>query len=392
MTPPTRRCLLAGLTVLASLAPAAGAGASQLITITTPSVNVDPATTVFNGPRPTELRANVLLPDGYDPARRYRVLFLLHGIGDTYASWSQPSKGDIANTARGLNAIVVMPEAGRGFYANWFNGGLRGRPGWERFYLDELIAQIRARFPIMPGRANHAIAGLSMGGLGATFLAGQRPDFFGSSAAFSGFVSHQRPEVAVGLAALGGPMYTDVFGPMDGAYATGHNPTRLIDNLRATRLYVAAGNGIVKPGVSSAPATIVAGGAVEAALRVQNDELVQAARSAGVDVTYRPQLGIHDWPYWREHLRDAIRWGLFRGVAEHPRRWTYRTIASTGRMWDLRYDFATPPPEVVAFARDGRRLRGTGTGVVTLRTTRGCAFTVTLPFERRVPRRRCTAG
>ncbi len=34
------------------------------------------------------LRANVLLPDGYDGERSFPVLFLLHGLGDNYATWA----------------------------------------------------------------------------------------------------------------------------------------------------------------------------------------------------------------------------------------------------------------------------------------------------------------
>ncbi|MDP9383621.1 MAG: esterase family protein, partial [Actinomycetota bacterium] len=381
--------LLVWLVALLALAPPARAG--QLITIATPSRHVDPARIIFNGAeQPTELRANVLLPDGYDPARAYRVLFLLHGIGDNHGSWARPDRGDIVNTARGLDAIVVMPEADRGFYTNWWNGGRRADPGWERFYLDELIALIEQRFRVLPGRRNHAIAGLSMGGFGSTFLGGQRPDYFGAVATFSGFLQSQRPEVELGLRAVGGPEYQTIFGPRDAFYATGHNPTRLVENLRHSRNFVAIGSGTVEPGVASEPAAVIGGGAVEAGLRVQNEEFVDAARGARVALTYRPQLGVHDWPYWRRHLRQAIEWGLFDDVAERPEGWTYRTVAATGRMWTLRYDFAAPPEQVITFERTGDVLRGRGAGIVTVSDVEtGCRFTAALPFDRPMPSVAC---
>ena len=34
----------------------------------------------------------------------------------------------MANTLKGLGAIVVMPEGGKGFYTNWFNGGRAATP------------------------------------------------------------------------------------------------------------------------------------------------------------------------------------------------------------------------------------------------------------------------
>jgi len=359
----------------------------RLITIDTPSVHVDESTAVFNGERPEVLQANVLLPDGYDaePEREWPVLFLLHGVGDTYATWVRPDRGDILETARGLPAIIVMPEGGKGFYTNWFNGGKRGDPGWERFYLEELIPQIERDFRVAPGRRNHAIAGVSMGGLGAAFLGGQRPDYFGTVSTFSGFVQHQRPTVEAGLSAGEGVAYEDIFGPIDGPYATGHNPTRLAANLGNTPVFAATGNGVAEPGVESSPPTIARGGAVEAEISQENEEFAAALREAGVELDYRPGLGVHDWPYWRRYLKQAIEWGLFRDdVVQSPSRWTYSTIATSGRMWGLRLKFAAPPEEVARFERDGAVLRGEGAGTVTL-ARQGCSFTADLPFERSLP-------
>lgn len=374
-----------------ALAGPPGAAAQQrLITIDTPSANVDPARVRLNGPdHPGRLRANVLLPDGYDGHRRFPVLFLLHGVGDNFASLALAAKGDIANTAKGLEAIVVMPEAARGFYTNWWNEGRRADPGWERFFLDELIPQIERDFRVLPGRANHAIAGLSMGGFGASYLGTQLPGYFGSAATFSGFVQHQRPEVEAGLRAVGEVEYTDIFGPMDGFYATGHNPTRLAANLTRSRLYVTVGDGTADPSAGSSPQAVVGGSPVEAGLRQQSEELVAAARAAGVDTTYVPLAGVHDWPYWRRHIRDLIAWDPFRAVPETPREWTYRTVAQTGDAWGLRYSFSQPPEEIATLAREGERLRGAGRGTVTLRSDAGCGFTAELPFERALPPALC---
>ena len=50
-------------------------------------------------------------------------------------------------------AIVVMPEGATGFYTNWWNGGRRGAPGWERFFIDELVPLVERRFRVAPGPA-----------------------------------------------------------------------------------------------------------------------------------------------------------------------------------------------------------------------------------------------
>jgi S-formylglutathione hydrolase FrmB len=382
--PAVLRVLLAA----AALVCAAPAHAGELVAIETPSRHVDPSRVEFNGgDHPRVLRANVLLPDGYDGERRFPVLFLLHGIGDSYASWASRS-GRVEELARGLEAIVVMPEAARGFYTSWWNEGRRGDPGWERFFLDELVPLVEQRFRVRPGRRWHAVAGLSMGGMGATYLASQLPSYFGSAATFSGFVGHQRPEVPAGLRAFGAD-YERIFGPVDGFYATGHNPARLTGNLRWTRLFATVGDGTPAPGVESSPAAIAGGGVAEAELRAQNDDLAAAARASGVDLDYRPKQGVHDWPYWRAALRDAIAWDLFAPVAEDPARWSYRTVAQTGEAWGLRFAFAAPPEEVVTLARDGDRVRGEGSGRISVRTARGCGFDAELPFDRPLPPASC---
>ena len=381
-----RRPLVPLLVSLAALATAAGPAAAEqrLVTIDAPSAHVDPREVTFNGDdHPRELRANVLLPDGYDGERRFPVLYLLHGVGDSYASWARPDRGNIASTARGFDAIVVMPEADRGFYANWWNGGRRGDPGWERYHLDELIPLVERRFRVRPGRRWHAVAGLSMGGLGSALHASRRPGYFGAAASFSGFVSHQRPEVPPALTFVAGASYEEIFGPPDGFYATGYNPPRLTDNLRHTRLWVSVGDGTPDPTAGGSPSPAAA--AIEAGLRPQSQDLVAAARESDVDVTYRPHQGIHDWPYWRRDLRAAIDWGFFAPVAQAPAEWTYRTVSSTGDAWGFRFRFHAPPDELIAFARSGDRLSAAGSGTVTIRTPAGCEFTATLPFARTLP-------
>src|SRR5437588_9176996 len=66
--------------------------------------------TVTTGALPGPARVRVLLPDGYDTgrARRYPVLYLLHGTSGDAADWT--AKGDAEKTTAGLPLIVVMPD------------------------------------------------------------------------------------------------------------------------------------------------------------------------------------------------------------------------------------------------------------------------------------------
>lgn len=383
--------LAAGLFAL--LLPA-GAGGAEIVTWRTESRFVDPskAASGYNHPgappRPNALRVNVYLPDGFDPQarRRYPVLFLLHGAGDAYDSWALPDQGEIMEVAQGFRGIIVMPEADRGFYTNWWNGGRRGDPGWERYHLDELIPLVEKRLPIRRGRRWHSIYGFSMGGMGAMFYASQRPGYFGSAGSSQGTLSLQRPEFQAK------PVFEtfieqdpdEIFGdPQDQEfYWQGHNPTKLVANLAETRLYVAVGDGLPGPEESPGPGQLA-----EAEVRLQSEEFVAAVRERGIPVTYRPQRGTHAWPSRRRHLAYALReWGLFDPTASRRSIWTYRTVARVSRAWGFAFRFDRPPAQLQTFSRAGNRLTGEGAGRATIRTHSGCRFVVTLPFARRISR------
>lgn len=380
-----RRLLAGAVAVLAFAAPAS---ASELVTWTTSSRFVDPAKEPFNGPppgapeRPNALRVNVLLPDGYDGKRRFPVLWLLHGHGDGYDYWANKERGDVAEIAKGLGAIVVMPEGARGWYANWWKGGTR-RPGWEGYHLDELLPLTERRLKIRRGRRWHAIAGLSMGGGGSLLYAELRPGYFGSAASFSGAISIQRPEWPVGFDTQG-EKHDDVYGdPESNAfYWTAHNPTALVDNLTHTRVYVTVGDGTP---TMPEDFTNYFGQVAERDLKMHAEDFTAAAKKAGVDVTYEPRAGVHDWPYWREHLKAAIRWGFFKRVDARPERWTYTTAARRSEAWGFRFFFPIAPGDVVTFSRNGKRLRGEGSGSVRIRTPAGKRLRKRLPFEVKLP-------
>jgi S-formylglutathione hydrolase FrmB len=384
------RALIAAALV-AALVPVAPAGAVRLVRFTTHSRYVNPADpkVTFNDvhragvPSPRQLPVDVMLPDGYASGKRFPVLFLLHGHGDTYDSWADPKNGDLLHLAAGLPAVVVMPEGGRGWYVDWWNGGRRGAPAWERYHLDELIPMVRKRFHIRNGRRWHAIAGLSMGGEGAMYYAEQRPGFFGSVASFSGPISIQRPEWPAGFNTQGED-YHDVFGDPSAQefYWAGHNPKALVGNLTHTRVFVAVGDG--KP-QNAHDAQNYFGQVAETDLRQHAEDFVKAAHDAHVDVTYDPRAGIHDWPYWRQHLTDAMHWGLFGRVPLRSKHWTFSTVSPHSRAWAMRFDFARPPSTLVTFRRDAMRLRGSGAGTVRVRFPRGPVRTLKLPFDVRFP-------
>ena len=123
----------------------------------------------------------LLLPRRFEerPEQQWPVLYLLHGCCDTYVSWTCST--DIERLSAHLDALVVMPDGGQvGFYSDWLDG-----QGWETFHTSEL-PQLLAREYRANGRA--AIAGVSMGGLGALGYAARHPGQYAVAASFSGIV------------------------------------------------------------------------------------------------------------------------------------------------------------------------------------------------------------
>jgi S-formylglutathione hydrolase FrmB len=387
-----RRLTIALLaTVAATMFLGAGvARANKLVTITLPDPRgrIPSSSLTYPGPP----RADVLLPDGYDPRKAYPLIVLLPGFGNTYAILG-PDMLDAQRVLAGLQAIVVAPEGATGWYTDWFNNGAYGTPQWESYILDEAIPQIVRRYKVLPQRRYHALFGLSMGGLGAAYLGGRLPSFFGSVGALSGFVDPQIIPAAAstGMDTLSGAPAGSVVGPGDGFYATGHNPTALVQNLQYTRVFVSSGNGVPTPADGTGGGV---GNAEEAGvIRPMSDSYASALGDAGIDFTYQTHDGCHCWPDFQDELRDAIAWGPFNRVVAHPKHWVNDTVAAHGQLWDIGYRFKGHPTQVVRFARAGKRLRIGAAGVpVTITTSSGCTLRLLTPADVHLPAAGCTSA
>jgi S-formylglutathione hydrolase FrmB len=377
--------------ILVTLAPIAARGA-ELQTFELPSALVDPSTpggTLED--RRTVPKVHVLLPDGYraDAKRGYPVLWLLHGANGGTDTWI-PS---ITTLAAGFEGIVVMPDGGQfGMYMDWWNDGVRGAPAWTTYHLQVLRQEIDQRYRIRRGRRWHAIAGISMGGQGAMRYAAMLPGYFGAVVGFSpAFLDMQSTIPQLGLDILpvpglgGRPVYGTIFGPADGAFAEGNSPKALAPNYEHLRVYVTSGNGVNCP-QDPVPPNVELDAVTEGLINSLQEPFVAAIREAGADVTSVTTCGVHTFGVWDRAFAAARAWGFFRRVRERPRRWTYRTVATDGEMWGLRFHFAAPPTAVARFQRSGSTLTAEGSGLVEIRGRRGCHFTAELPFTMRLPR------
>lgn len=255
----------------------------------------------------SEVKVRLLLPKGYrkEESKALPVLYLLHGCCDTYVSWTRST--DIAKLSADLNLLVVMPDGGKaGFYSDWQTG-----PAWERFHVTELPELLAKEYAAGEPRA---VAGVSMGGLGALGYAARHPGMFRAAASFSGIV-HTRltSDTAQGYLGLVSSQGEDPYAlwgdpNADAGIWRQHNPYDLADQLAGTQVYLACGDG--DPGPLDAEDAPFDG--IEGELGRQNAAL--AKRLKGLKPKPTIDLygaGTHNWDYWNRDLRDA--WTMLSG-------------------------------------------------------------------------------
>jgi S-formylglutathione hydrolase FrmB len=135
---------------------------------------------------------SIYLPPGYDtsPARRYPVLYILHGIADTDETWtkawdkSNPAYAtiqDIMNKGiaegRFTEMIIVIPDEKTKWFGSFYvNSTVTGN--WDDFTTRELVSYVDGKYRTLATRASRGIAGHSMGGYGALTLAMKHPDIY----------------------------------------------------------------------------------------------------------------------------------------------------------------------------------------------------------------------
>lgn len=152
-------------------------------------------------------RVLVYLPPSYrrEPARRYPVLYLLHGatsvpdewLDSTYQGLDLRLALDSLVTAAAIpEFIVVMPDANNALEAGWYaNSPATGN--WEDFVARDLVRHVDRHFRTETQAARRALAGHSMGGFGALTIGFNHPGRFGlvyaSSPCCIGFVGRLAP-------------------------------------------------------------------------------------------------------------------------------------------------------------------------------------------------------
>lgn len=315
--------------------------------------------------RVTSLR--VVLPADYARAdTRFPVLYLLHGGGDDYRSWTD--KGEVLDATEDAPLIVVMPDGGRGgFYSDWVGPSRWGRTDWERFHINELLPWMDRTFRTEARRAGRALAGLSMGGFGAMSYAARHPDLFVAAASFSG--------------ALDNSLYRFIFdtavrrdGGAPGAIWgdrranlmrwRAHNPVDIAANLRGMALVLRTGTGIpgeLTPHARPDP--------IEALVFHESLRMHHTLRRLGIEHEWYHGRGCHDWPYWARDLRATLPLlhKVFTDPPARPQALSYTSAEADYRVdgWHVSLFRKQPEFTTLSTTSSGFELAGGGTATVT---------------------------
>jgi len=201
------------------------------------------------------IRYCVYLPAGYDagaaehPARRYPVLYFLHGLGDNeqtlFNSGGWTLVDELRNQHKMGDFLIVAPEGRRTFYINSDDGSVR----YNDFFLQEFMPHIEGKYRIHSGRAGRAISGISMGGYGALRFAFAHPELFSAVSAQSAALITESPQALDSASQTGTPLagvLGAVFGkPINVAHWNANSPFVLAKRnapaLRKTAIYFNCG-------------------------------------------------------------------------------------------------------------------------------------------------------
>jgi S-formylglutathione hydrolase FrmB len=296
----------------------------------------------------------IILPVGYraDTMQRYPSLYLYPGTSGHSYDWA--TVGHAVKTTKPYGLITIDSDIGidgdgGSWFTNWVDQTTKLGPSrWESYDIHELIPWIDANLKTIPFRGERAIAGLSMGGYGAMELAARHPDLFTMASSFSGAPEIDRSPLArVGATAiisatmvgLNGVPANSPFGSHDKNEINwqGHDPARLVENLRGLRLWLATGDG--EAGKYDDPVTNPPGYAgasgVESLAHTSTQLFHKILVRQNIPATYRDYgAGTHSWPYWARDLRWVMP-ALMNRLAHPPGKRQHVHYTSIQARWNV---------------------------------------------------------
>lgn len=236
-----------------------------------------------------KLKAAVVLPDSYkkNSDKNYPVLYLLHGGQGSFRDWLiAPPDKMLLQLADQYNIIIVTPEGNLTSY--YFDSPLDKGSQFETFISKEVVETVDKTYRSVKEKKGRVIAGLSMGGHGAMYIAARHPELYCAAGSMSGVMNINTatwkvpPEFATSRAEnfarlLGSPK--DTLNPY-----TDYTIVGMTDKLKANDVKLIFDVG------------------VEDFLIEPNRDLHRRLLANGTPHDYIERPGKHEWPYWQNAL------------------------------------------------------------------------------------------
>ena len=216
-------------------------------------------------------RVHVYTPPGYqqDSAKRYPVLYLLHGAGDNDSHWTLLGRANvIADNLRAdgkaVPMLIVMPdghvldrsrERETGDRSRW-------REPFEKDLLESVLPLVEANYRVLTDAQHRGIVGLSMGGGQSIGVGLGHFDRFAWVGAFSAAVSGDDPVLA----------------------KLRSSPAAANEKLKL--LWIAIGK--------------------DDFLLARNRDFIKALDELKIRHSYRETEGRHAWGVWRSYLAEFL--------------------------------------------------------------------------------------
>ncbi len=261
---------------------------SFLITLPSMAANVD-TLDVPSASMNRTLRAAVVLPERYGSVQQsFPVLYLLHGGSGSFRDWltKTPDKMLLHRMADQYNLIIVTPDGDPTSY--YFDSPLVKDSQFETFIAKELIDKIDKTYLTVREKKGRIIAGLSMGGHGAMFIAARHPDLYTAAGSMSGVMNINTAtwKVPAEFATSRAGNFSKLLGPAkegDAPYP-GFTMVSLADKLKANGLPLIFDIG------------------VDDFLIETNRDLHRRLLENKTPHDYTERPGAHTWDYWQNSL------------------------------------------------------------------------------------------
>lgn len=241
----------------------------------------------------TDVKYNVYLPDGYDSARHYPVIYLLHGLSDTHEIWIQIGRADwvadeLIESGECVPCVIVMPGAGGLPLESTWNGYFN-MPGWnyEDFFFTEFLPAVEKKYNAGGSKGQRAVMGLSMGGGGSVVYCQRHPEMFSSCYAMSAWLDNKESEVGFHQERKDCLYYVCKAVRDNSAVEFVRNAdAAAIERLKTVKWFLNCGDDDSLLSLSVELHNLMLGNGVKCELRVCD--------------------GVHNWEYWHNCLRTSL--------------------------------------------------------------------------------------